>query len=318
MTDKVGIITVNFNQFEYTVDCINSILGSDFQNFQVALIDNGSREEIKRKLSTKYLDSQKVNLFSLKDNNGYAAGVNNGFRLLQDYSPDYFLIMNNDTIIDSQAIEKLIQASKRHTDNAIVSGKVYNFKPKDHLQYIGQKIDPRGGLNQVSIIKNRNEKDLGQYDFEIELGMLDDIFWLIPKNIYNSVGMYSEDFFMYGEQNDYAFRALEKGFKLIYTHDAKIWHKGGGSTSSNKDLSPRIQYWKNLASFKLAFLHLPRNKYLRFSFFSFIRMLAKQFLLFLIAKRSLNNLRAVYYAKRDFNEWKRGNILKRDYNPFTT
>lgn len=318
MLHKIGIIVVNYNQLTYTKNCIDSLLKSDFQDFHIALIDNGSKKEISKQLAKEYSNNKKVNLCFLKENIGYAAGVNKGFMFFEGNMPDYFLILNNDTVIDSKAIKNLINASKRYENNAIVSGKVFNFAPKDSLQYVGQKSDPSGGLNQVSIVKNKNEKDIGQYDFEMELGMLDDIFWLIPKRVYKSLGHYSEDFFMYGEQNDYAFRAIKKGFKLIYTPDAKIWHKGGASTNSLKSLSPRIQYWQNLASFKLAFLHLPEKKFLEFSLFWYLKTLCKQLFLFLLGKRSLNNIKAVFYAKRDFNDWKKGNIPDKDYNPFTT
>ena len=167
MLHKIGIIVVNYNQLTYTKNCIDSLLKSDFQDFHIALIDNGSKKEISKQLAKEYSNNKKVNLCFLKENIGYAAGVNKGFMFFEGNMPDYFLILNNDTVIDSKAIKNLINASKRYENNAIVSGKVFNFAPKDSLQIKNRSL----GLNQVSIVKNKNEKDIGQYDFEMELIM---------------------------------------------------------------------------------------------------------------------------------------------------
>ena len=313
---KVFVIVVNYNQDQYTVDCINSLLESDYGNFQVCLIDNGSRKEVREKLECLLPDSDKLTWHPLPENLGYVGGVNYGLKEGEKVSADYYLIMNNDTLIANNSISELVACAKRHNDLAIVSGKVYNYGESDSLQYVGQAKDPNNGLNQVSLVKGKREQDVGQYEQEMEMGMLDDIFWLFPNALYKKNGGYSQYFFLYGEQNDYAFRALKAGYKLIYTPAASLWHKGGVSTCGGDKASPRIEYWTTMATLKLAVLHLSESEAKKFCSYWPKRKLLK--MLFSIMKGQLTwlHFKSVYTANRDFKHWNAVRYNDNGYNPF--
>lgn len=313
---KVFVVVVNFNQDQYTVDCINSLLESDYENFQICLIDNGSRDDVRQKLEENLPESDKLLFHPLPENLGYVGGINYGLKEGHKASVDYFLIMNNDTLIANQSITELVDCAKRHNDLAIVSGKVYNYGENDSLQYVGQAKDPNNGLNQVSLVKGKREKDVGQYEKEMEMGMLDDIFWLFHKDLYTKNGGYSEYFFLYGEQNDYAFRALKSGYKLIYTPKASLWHKGGVSTCGGDKASPRIEYWTTMATLKLAVLHLSEEEAKKFCSYWPKRKLLK--ILFLMMKGQLTwqHFKSVHTAYKNFKHWNRVRYVDNGYNPF--
>ena len=214
---KVAVITLNYNQIEYTVDCVKSLLKSDYPNFEIILVDNGSSEENFEILKNRLPKDDRLNIPRLVKNLGYVGGINFGLEKANETNCEYFLIMNNDTLIDKNAINELVITSEKHNSKAIVSGKVYNYDEKDTLQYIGNVYgDKKVILDSKSPIKDRREKDTGQYDEEMEMAMTDDIMWVIPRKIFQDIGYYSEYFFLYGEQTDYALRAQKKGFRLIY------------------------------------------------------------------------------------------------------
>ncbi|WMS87279.1 glycosyltransferase family 2 protein [Pleionea litopenaei] len=313
---KVSVILVNYNQLEYTIKCVQSILNSNYSNFEIVIIDNCSRDEIYSSLVDSFKEYDKVNLVRSDTNLGYVGGVNLGLALSSKASPEYFLIMNNDTLIAQESMGTFVETCKRHGNKIIVSGKVYNYGTEDSLQYIGQREDPEGGINQVSIVKNRDEKDIGQYDSEMEMGMLDDIYWMFPKALYEEIGGYSEYFFLYGEQNEFALRAKKAGYKLIYTPNAKLWHEGGASTCDGNKKSPRIEYWTTMATLKLAVLHLPEGKKEQFVSKWIIRMMLKKIYLFLFRKGNFNSIKAVYVAWRHFKVWREIKFKDNGYNPF--
>ena len=68
---KVFVIVVNYNQDQYTADCINSLLESDYENFQICLIDNGSDAVVKERLKRLLPSSDKLKLLFLPKNLGY-------------------------------------------------------------------------------------------------------------------------------------------------------------------------------------------------------------------------------------------------------
>lgn len=313
---KVAVITLNYNQIEYTVDCVKSLLKSDYPNFEIILVDNGSSEENFKILKNRLPKDLRLNLPRLEKNLGYVGGINFGLEKANETNCEYFLIMNNDTLIDENAIKELVITSQKHYGNAIVSGKVYNYDEKDTLQYIGQDFDPENGLNQKSHIKNRREKDTGQYDEEMELGMTDDIMWMISKNIFQEIGLYSDYFFLYGEQNDYALRAIKKGFKIIYTPKAKIWHKGGITTTGGDKKSPRIYYWTTFATFKLAVLHFSEKKAQKFCRNWILRNYLKHIILSFTGRSSFKVLGALYLANKNFKHWNKVRYVDNGYNPY--
>jgi GT2 family glycosyltransferase len=258
----VSVITINYNHSELTSACVHSILSSEYCNYFIVVIDNGSTREDYENLRLM-IEHDEIKILRIENNVGYVGGINHGLSYASGYNPDYYLIMNNDTLLDKKAIKSLVETAVKYGDKAIVSGKVYNMDEPNTLQYIGQKCLSLNKFEFPAYVEGMREEDTGQYDKEMEMGMLDDIFWILPAVIFNEVGLYSTDFFLYGEQNDYALRAVKKGFRLIYTPDAKIWHHLHMTTSSGELMSKKVLYWQSFATLMLAFRHLSRFYFLR-------------------------------------------------------
>ncbi|PQJ21101.1 glycosyltransferase [Tenacibaculum sp. SG-28] len=72
---KVAIITLNYNQIDYTVDCVKSILNSDYSNFEIVLVDNGSSEENFKELQERLPDDYRLSIPRLEINKGYVGGL---------------------------------------------------------------------------------------------------------------------------------------------------------------------------------------------------------------------------------------------------
>jgi len=308
----VSVITINYNHSKDTIKCVESVLKSEYDNFHIFIIDNGSEEQDYKELKEYYENNDKVSIIHLKKNVGYVGGVNKGLEEAAKKEPDYFLIINNDTIIDKEAMQALVETAEKYNGNAIVSGKVYNMDKPDTLQYIGQWCRNRKKMDFPPYIKNGQEKDLGQYDKEMEMAMLDDIFWLLPFKIFKEIGYYSTYFFLYGEQNDYAFRALKKGYKLIYTPKAKIWHHHHLTTADGKKNSPAIDYWKTFAVLMLQYLHNNRKDFLIFYFNFLTKLLAKA----LFYKTKNKNIKPQLLAYIFFTKWLFYKTPNDGYNPF--
>ncbi len=314
----VVIITINYNHADETIKCLESILESKYNNFQVIVVDNGSNEHDFQILNLFCSNSHKLKLIRLHSNKGYVGGVNFGLADALKSEPDHFLIMNNDTIIDKEAVFELVTVAKMHDDNCIVSGKVYNMDEPETLQYIGQWCKNYKKLEFPPFVKESREKDIGQYENEIELGMADDIFWLLPNKIQEKIGYYSTDFFLYGEQNDYAFRVLKQGFKLIYTPKAKIWHYHHLTTSNGNLKSLKILYWETYAALLLAYKHLSFIWFLHF----YLNLFFKSFVKYVLTSTKNNNysseqktklIAVLYFSKWIFSKRK----PNEGFNPFS-
>ncbi|MFW5793377.1 MAG: glycosyltransferase [Bacteroidota bacterium] len=240
-----------------TIECVDSVLQSTYNSFQIYVVDNGSEKEDYQKLNAAYHNNLNVKLWRIEKNCGYVGGVNHGLKKAAEQRPAYFMIMNNDTIIDKNAIEFLVGAAQRYNDMAIVSGKVYYYDQPDILQHTGVIFTDHRYLK--TDYPGRNEKDTGQFDNEVERDSLDDVFWLLPRPLVEDVGFYSNYFFLYAEQGDYAQRARRKGYKLIFTPDAIIWHKESLTTGGGNTKALPVCYWRGQGRFVFAFRNLEKR-----------------------------------------------------------
>ena len=292
-SDKTVIITLNYNQNDYTIKCIDSILKSRYDNFLLFVIDNGSTQDNLHDLLNKLPKDDRLIFKKVKENRGYVGGINFGLEEGIKLNPDNFLIMNNDTIIDKYAIDELLKTYKDFDKKVIVTGKVYHYDDPNRLQFIGSRYTNKKQLVRKSL--GVDELDSGQYDKVEERDMIDDIFWLFSAKLYNKIGGYSTYFWFNSEQADFALRAKKENYKLIFTPKAKLWHKGSVSVGG-RDANPRLAYWTIQSKLILKYLHLNRINFIRFYFNTLISILTVGFITLLLLL--IINLFKVYKLKK--------------------
>jgi GT2 family glycosyltransferase len=215
----VWVITLNWNGREWLGDCLSSVLAMDYPNFRVLVVDNGSKDESVTLIKSKF---PSVAVLELGVNLGYAGGFSRGLEYAAERDAEYFLIMNNDTVIDRAALSALVQTSLAHDRAGFVTGKVFFYDQPDVLQTVGKKLDP---IRWNGDHLGAGERDVGQYDQVSERPFLDDVFTLASARMYKEVGGYDPQLFLNCEEFDWQARASRSGWRFYYTPDAKIWHR---------------------------------------------------------------------------------------------
>jgi len=273
-TKRVLVITLNYNQNNYTISCVDSLLRSTYIDFQIFLIDNGSSNENFEQLKENLPGNDRVLLHRLEKNRGYVGGINYGLQEGIKTAPDYFLIMNNDTIIDRYAIEELVEACQRNDDEVIVTGKVFELDNREIIQTFGNKFRNKRIFDTYKI--GAGEYDNGQYDREEERDMIDDIFWLFPSKLYQEIGPYSNWFGFGAEQADYAQRAKKNNYRLLFTPGAKIYHKGNATLGHNIR-TPYKAFWSIQSRLMFRWLYVSKSAFLKPYFKTVLEILAAIF-----------------------------------------
>jgi GT2 family glycosyltransferase len=154
------------------------------------------------------------------------------------------LALNNDTVVDSGFLEPLVQMCEDDDRIGIATGKIYFYDRPDVLWFNGGKYHPYTA--KVEHI-NFNEIDIGQQP-PTENNFISGCMWLIPKQIFETVGYINEDYFMYVEDLEYCQRVLEQGYTLNVCEKCKLWHKVG--SASGGYLSEFSVYWTARNQFK--------------------------------------------------------------------
>ena len=258
---KVAVISVSWNSAEHTVECVKSLLRSSYDNFTINIIDNGSKHSDLAILDA--IKSEKVRIHRLDKNYGYVGGVNRGLKIAEKQKPDYYLVLNNDVVVDSEALQELVMAAQRHDNQCIVTGIVYDYYQKDLIQQIGAVFQDKKNLTFKSVCSN--QRDPGFIDTDLEMDAIDDVFWLLPHAVFKFVGFYSDDFWFNNEQADYALRAVKAGNKLIFTPKAKIWHKGSVSIGG-KDNNPVREYYDTKSRLIFRYKHMKKSTFCAYYF----------------------------------------------------
>jgi len=257
----VEILMLNWNGRENTLECLHSVIKTDYGKFHITVIDNDSKDGSIEAISNQFPD---VNVIRNPRNLGYAEGYNVGLRYALAKGADYTLVMNNDTLLDPGAVSALVDVAESDDKIGIVSGKVYYYDCRNVFQSVGlewSRAQAEGRLIGLG------EGDIGQYDEIAEREYVDDVFMLVRRSVIETTGGYNKNFFLYFEETDWNARVRSAGFRIMYTPHAKIWHKGMSSTGGN--LNPKYYYYFT----RNRILFTKRN----YPGFEFLRFLLKQF-----------------------------------------
>ncbi len=261
MNDLVVVLLLNYNQNDYTIKCLESLLKSNYEDYKIILVDNGSTKENVAELEENIPIDKKLIFKKLDPNIGFAMGYNYALEEGRKLNPRYFLLMNNDTIIDKSAIVELVKTCQQYNDKARVIGKVYHYDDPKRLQIVGNQYVDKKMLMYKTM--GSDEVDNGQFDKVEERDMVDDVYTLHPAELYDRIGGYSPYFWINGVEKDLSLRAIKEGYKLVYTPEAKLWHKGSVSFGGRK-MNPKIAYYSIQSKLILRYLHLSKSSFLIF------------------------------------------------------
>jgi GT2 family glycosyltransferase len=227
----VYIIVVNWNQKDVTLECLESLSGLHYPNYQIVVVDNNSQDGSTQAINDRF---PRVEQIYHKENRGSTAGYNAGFRRALSAMADYVLLINNDTYIDPLALDCLVEACEPE-DIGLTGPLIYFADYPD-------KIWSAGAMRSSLTLELKGNHGRGKKFSEIiERDFLTSCALLFKRSVLERVGLMDEDFFVYQEENDYCLRVKRAGFRLLLVPQAKVWHRVS-LTSGGSD-SPGERYW---------------------------------------------------------------------------
>ncbi|MEX6687496.1 glycosyltransferase family 2 protein [Danxiaibacter flavus] len=229
----ISIITLNYNQTDVTCEFLESTKRLNYKNFETIVIDNASKEDpTERFLSGGYPN---VQVIRCEENLGFTGGNNVGIKASKG---DYVFIVNNDTEVTPDLLDKLLEPFAFDEAVGVVSPKIKFFHHPNVIQYAGFT-----GMNmftcQNSTVGNKQE-DKGQFDFMSTTHCAHGAAMLVKREVIEKVGMFAENFFIYYEEVDWSTRIIRAGYKIIYQGYATIYHKE--SITMGKQSAIKVYY----------------------------------------------------------------------------
>ena len=244
---KLSIIIVNFNTTKLVLDCLNSIEKNKLKvNFEVIVVDNGSREKEIRKLDTFKTDEFTYKLIKNHTNLGYAKANNIGINVS---TGEYLLLLNSDTIVTPNSLDVLLDDAENLKNAGVVAPKLINLDgtSQGSVMKFPTLVNAikEFWLGKKGLFGLYSPKGDGCMEVEAVVGAA----FLITPTARKQVGLLNERYFMYFEDLDYCRRVNEKGLKVYYCPTSVVIHYHG---ESGKDLAePELQWKRNIPSSKI-------------------------------------------------------------------
>lgn len=229
----VGIVIINYNCLQLTLDCVHSLKQLAYPNFFVVVVDNRSPDGSGYELH-KHLRAENVFIVLNPENRGFAAGNNVGIRLCEEYGAKYIWLLNADTVVENNALAPLVNYLEEHKRVGAVGSKVlYQVVPKELVPErhdaetpviwsAGGKID--FAKKQIAMT-GWHEFDRGQYQIPLACDYLPGCSLLFRSDILSRVGYMPEDYFMYFEETDWCQRIREAQYQLSCVPQSIVWHR---------------------------------------------------------------------------------------------
>jgi len=220
---KTAIILLNFNSYQDTFECVESILNSNETNYQVYIVDNASQDDSFSRLKKEFQEDKRISFLFSKENLGFSGGCNVGIKEALKREYDYVLLLNNDTIVTDSFLSEMLSVAKKDTKVGIVGGKTLFNDDRKSIWDAGGYICEK---SYRGIRRRENHPDINNVS---EVGFVTCCLALVKTEVFKKIGLLPEAYFFGTEEWEFSLRAQRAGIKLMYTPKAIIYHKVGRS-----------------------------------------------------------------------------------------
>ncbi len=253
---KVSIIILNWNGWQDTLECLDSLAKITYPNYDVVIIDNGSVNKSAKKIKNWINTHKSVISYKLLVNSrnaGFAGGNNVGIKYALANNANYVLLLNNDTLVAPDFLNKLIKAGDSDKNIGIIGPKIYFASEKNKIWFGGGYFSWFGGgkhLEYEKIDKKPSNDKIKEVDY------MTGCCFLIKRETIEKIGLMNENFFLYYEDTEWSLRARKNGYKIIYEPNSHIWHKVSRSVMPKSN--PAVYYYHIRNALLLSKLRAPK------------------------------------------------------------
>lgn len=272
----LSVVILTFNAKNLLRQCLASVLASQTSfRLEIIVADNGSTDGAVEMVKTEFPE---VKLIENRQNLGFSAGNNIG---IKQAIGRYILLLNPDTTVRSDTFDLCIKKMDKDQTIGILGCKV--LLPNGKLHEACRRRFPNSanaflrlfGLRKFSSYNYQNVP----VDQELEVDSVTGAFLMIRRSAMETVGLLDEQFFMYGEDLDWCWRAKEAGNKVIYYPAAEITHYLYGSSKYVKFRSVR---WAHEAMVTFYRKHYARQHNWLFNQFIYLGIYLRMYLVMLV------------------------------------
>lgn len=237
----VSIIMINYNTYQLASEAIESIFEQTKNlQFEIILLDNASPDDSGKLLEQKF--GSKITFIQLDDNLGTSKAFNVG---VSNSSGKYVLWLNTDILLKENFIYSIFSFMEKNPDCGICGGNILDFNGKPTHSF-RRKLPSLKTVKQGysvtrkiinAIFKKLLSEEYNYTHVPLEVGYITGADMMVRRSVFDEIGGFDEDIFMYAEESEFTFRMKKNTrYKAIVVPYAHIFHLEGASFHSNKNI----------------------------------------------------------------------------------
>jgi N-acetylglucosaminyl-diphospho-decaprenol L-rhamnosyltransferase len=262
----LSIIIVNWNSKDYLRNCIASILANTHKvEFEIIVIDSASFDGCREMLQKAY---PQVRFIQSDKNIGFAAANNEAFKVS---TGRFLLFLNPDTVVEGDAIQTLLRELAALPDSGAVGATLLNGDKTIQTSCVSAFPTITNQIFDSEVLRTCFPRArlwgmaplFGDSSKPAEVDAVSGACLMIARAVFEDVGMFSTDYFMYSEDIDLCLKMRQRGWKTRYIPRAVVVHHGGTSTAQAKVstfsdvmmLESRLRFFQKTKSFSYSRLY---------------------------------------------------------------
>ncbi|MFO7680287.1 MAG: glycosyltransferase family 2 protein [Chloroflexota bacterium] len=215
----VVTLILNTNRRADTLECLQSLTLNAYAKLDILVLDNHSTDGSVAAIEAAF---PQVSIVNLTHNLGYAGNNNVGIRAAMDKGADWVFVLNEDTVLAPDCLQKMVEVGESDPQIGIVGPLVYHHDEPDIIQTAGGVF----GRNWEAFHLAENEPDEGQFTQPHFVDWISGCGILVRRSVIEQLGMIDERYFYFWEETEWCLRASKGGWKIVNVPEAKMWHKG--------------------------------------------------------------------------------------------
>jgi GT2 family glycosyltransferase len=253
MQRQIAVILVNWNGGADTLACVDSLRACSVNDLlQIIVVDNGSVDDSPEQIAAAF---PTITLIRSPHNVGFGPACNMGIGAALAGGASHVFILNNDTVVDTQAIERLAEALDADPQAGIATPKILFYSDRARLWACGGRA--RLDWGRCSMI-GFAQPDGPAWDIPRVVDYAPGAAMMFPHAVLERVGGFDPVFFHSGEDVGLSLRVRALGFRIVSVPQAVVLHRVSHSTGGGD--SPRSVYAIFRGTFNLRRKHLPPTR----------------------------------------------------------
>ncbi|MDE5781912.1 MAG: glycosyltransferase family 2 protein [Lachnospiraceae bacterium] len=243
-----GVVICNYNKSNDVVNCIQSVIESKTNDYDIYVVDNASTDDSVSRIKENFGD--KVNLIVNSENLGGSGGFNAGIRKVVSEGYKYVWCLDNDVLVDENALLYLVEFLDEHNDTGMVGSKVYHMEAPDYVQQFGITIDFDEFCVEAKYLNRQEDGTMPEVVYSDAVAACS---VLVRTSLIKEIGAMPEENFLYWDDTEWGYRCNMAGYKVASYGKSKVLHAMGAKKEAVNTF-PTYYAWRNWIQFFIKYI----------------------------------------------------------------